>query len=329
MTLGALGLRLVFVGSPPFGEQPFAAVLASRHETVGLVTAPPARAGRGRAPSVNPLAEEAQRRGLALLQPESARAPEFLAQFAALRPDLALVVAYGQILPPAFLATPRLGCVNLHGSLLPRWRGASPVQAAILAGDAETGVCLQRVVAELDAGAVLGRRATPIAAGETAPELQARLAELGARLLREFLDGLTPDLAALPHGEAQDPARVTHCRKIRKEYAALDWTRPAAELERFVRAMAGWPVARTHLPDGGVLLVHRARAIAPSASAAPGTLLELGAEMLVACGEGALAIQEAQREGRARLSAAELARGARLQAGERLGVYPGSADSKT
>lgn len=291
------------------------------------MTAPPARAGRGRAPSLNPLAEEAQRRGLALLQPETARAPEFLAQFAALRPDLAVVVSYGQILPPAFLATPRLGCVNLHGSLLPRWRGASPVQAAILAGDAETGVCLQRVVSEVDAGAVLARRATPIAAHETAPELQARLAILGAELLRDFLDGLPAQAVALPPGDAQDPARVTHCRKIRKEQAALDWTRPAAELERFVRAMAGWPVARTHLPDGGVLLVHRARAVAPSARAVPGTLLEVGEEMLVACGEGALAVQEAQREGRARLSAAELVRGARLQAGERLGVYPGPADS--
>ena len=306
----------------------FQAALACRHAIAGLVTAPPARAGRGRAPSANPLAEEAQRRGVAVLQPESARAPEFLAQFAALRPDLALVVSYGQILTPAFLQTPRLGCVNLHGSLLPRWRGASPVQAAILAGDAETGVCLQRVVAELDAGAVLARRATPIGAGENAPELQARLAVLGAQLLREFLDGLPAESAALPPGETQDPARVTHCRKIRKEQAALDWTRPAAELERCVRAMAGWPVARTALPDGGVLLVHRARAAEGAAGAEPGALLAAGAEIVVASAPAPQAIQEAQREGRARLSAAELARGARLQAGQRLGGYPGPADSR-
>lgn len=301
-------------------------MLGARHPTVGLVTAPPARAGRGRAPLPNPLAEEAIRRGLMLLQPESARAPDFLAQFEALRPDLAVVVSYGQILPRAFLTIPRLGCVNLHGSLLPRWRGASPVQAAIMAGDAQTGICLQRVAEELDAGEVLAQRATPIAAGESAPELQARLAALGAQLLREFLDGLSEDASALPAGVSQDAARVTHCRKIRKEQAELDWARPAADLERFVRAMAGWPVARTALPGGGVLLVHRGRVSRAEAAAVPGTLLEVGAEIVVACGSGALAIQEAQREGRARLSAAELARGARLQVGDRLGVYPGPAN---
>lgn len=291
------------------------------------MTAPPARAGRGRAPSMNPLAAEAARRSIPVLQPESARDPGFLAQVAALRPDLALVVSYGQILPPAFLTIPRLGCVNLHGSLLPRWRGASPVQAAILAGDADTGVCLQRVVEELDAGAVLAQCATRIAEGENAPELSARLATLGAALLREFLDALPADAAALPPGEAQDPARVTRCRKIRKESAALDWSRPAEELDRAVRALAGWPVARTTLPDGGVLLVHRARPAPARGAAAPGTLLEIGAEITVACGTGALAILEAQREGRARQPAAEFARGARLRTGDRLGGYPGSPSS--
>jgi methionyl-tRNA formyltransferase len=309
--------------------EPFLAALGSAHEIVGLVTAPPGRAGRGRAPSINPLAEEAARRGLALLQPESARDLAFLAQFAALRPDLAIVVSYGQILPPVFLSTPRLGCINLHGSLLPRWRGASPVQAAILAGDAETGVCLQRVVAELDAGAVLAQRVTSIGPEESAPELQARLAGLGAQLLRDFLAALPANASALPAGEAQDAARVTLCRKIRKEQAALEWTRPATELQRFVRAMAGWPVARTMLPDGGVLLVHRSRLASEAAApAAPGTLLAVGEEIVVACGGGALAILEGQREGRARLAAAELARGARLQPGDRLSLYPGPAKSR-
>jgi len=303
-------------------------VLGCRHQTVGLVTAPPARAGRGRSAAPNPLADEALRRGLHLLQPESARDPAFLAAFAALRPDLALVVSYGQILPPEFLAIPRLGCVNLHGSLLPRWRGASPVQAAILAGDAETGVSLQRVVAQLDAGAVLAQRATPLDESEGAPELQARLAVLGAVLLGEFLDSLPEDAAALPPGTVQAEEKVTICRKLRKEQAVIDWSRPAPELARFVRAMAGWPVARTVLPAGDALLVHRARSSGSAARAAPGTLLEIGPEILVACGSGALAILEGQREGRARLDAAELARGARLQAGDRLGGYPGPATSR-
>lgn len=297
-------------------------MLECRHDVVGVVTAPPARAGRGLVAAANEVADLAAARGVPTLRPARARDAEFLREFAAWRPDLAVVVAYGQILSREFLTTPRLACINLHGSLLPRWRGASPVQAALRAGDAETGVCLQRVVEELDAGEVLARRATPIGPREEAPALAARLAELGAALLREFLDALPEDASALPPGEAQDAARVTHCRKIRKEHATLDWSASADEVERFVRAMAGWPVARTALADGGALLVHRGRALAESSAAAPGTVLRLAPELVVACGAGAYVIEELQREGRARLSAVEFLRGVRLGPGDRLGGYP-------
>ncbi len=288
------------------------------------MTAPPARAGRGLAEAANELAAAAALRGLPVLQPASARDPAFLQHFSALRPDLAVVVAYGQILTRAFLAVPRLGCINLHGSLLPRWRGASPVQAALLAGDADTGVSIQRVVEALDAGAVLAARRLAIAPQEDAPALAARLAELGAHALREFLDALPDDLAALPAGATQDPAQVTICRKIRKEHAVLDWSRPAAAVDRFVRAMAGWPGARATLPAGGTLLIHRGAPELGPTRAASGTVLRADADLAVACGDGAYIVAEAQREGRARLSAAELLRGARLRPGDRLGGYPGS-----
>jgi methionyl-tRNA formyltransferase len=258
---------------------------------------------------------------LPVLRPVSAREEGFLDAFEALRPDLAVVVAYGQILTRRFLDAPRLGCINLHGSLLPRWRGASPVQAAILAGDARTGVCLQRVVEELDAGAVLAARETPIGEEEDAPQLAARLAALGAELVKEFIGAL--DLAAgLPPGREQDPALVTRCRKVRKEHGALDWRAPAEEIARRVRAYAGWPCARTVLPGGGALLLHRGTALAQAASAPPGTVLHADDELVIACGVGAYRILAAQREGRARLDAREFLRGTRLEPGVRLGEYP-------
>jgi methionyl-tRNA formyltransferase len=320
-------MRLVFVGSPPFATPAFAAALASRHACAALVTAPPARAGRGRAAAVNPLAESAAARGVRVLRPESAHEEAFLAELEGLRADLGVVVSYGQILTQRFLASPRLGCVNVHASLLPRWRGASPVQAAILAGDARTGVCVQRVVEELDAGAVLAERATPIGEDEDAPALLARLSALGAELLREFLDGLDPAAAGLPPGRSQDPALVTHCRKLRKEHGVLDWSAPAAEIARRVRAFAGWPCARTALPGGEALLIHRGAALAEPGGAAlaepggaaPGAVLRAAERLIVACGAGAYEIFELQREGRARLTAREFLRGAALAPGDRLG----------
>jgi len=291
---------------------------------VALVTAPPARAGRGRAAAANPLADAAEARGIPVLRPESARDEEFLAAFEALRPDLAVVVSYGQILTRRLLDAPRHGCVNLHASLLPRWRGASPVQAAILAGDAQTGVCIQRVVEALDAGAVLDERATAIGTEEEAPQLFARLAALGADLLGEFLASLDGSAATLPSGREQDPALVTHCRKVRKEHGRIDWSASAEEIARHVRAYAGWPCAHTTLPDGDVLRIHRGSAVTRTTQAAPGSVIYAAEELLIACENGTYRIESLQREGRARLSALEFLRGTHLDSGARLGEYPGT-----
>ena len=286
---------------------------------VGLVTAPERRAGRGRKPAPNPLAELADARGIPVLRPESARDAEFQRAFADWSPDLGVVVAYGQILDDALLAIPAHGCVNLHGSLLPRWRGASPVQAALLAGDARTGVSVQKVVRELDAGAVLADAAVDVEAREEAPALTARLAALGAELLDGFLREVGD--GPLPAGAEQDAALVTHCRKVKKVDGALDWARPAAEVDRLVRAMAGWPCAQTALPDGDGLRVHRGDPVADApADAAPGTVLGVDDGLLVQCGAGAFRVTELQRDGRGRMAAEEFLRGSALAVGEVLGA---------
>ena len=294
------------------------AAAAGPHALVGVATAPPRRAGRGRREAPNAVAEFARVRDLPLARPERARDPGFLAWLRDLAPDLAVVVSYGHLLPKEVLEAPRFGCVNVHASLLPRWRGASPIQAALLAGDAETGVTIQRMVEELDAGPVLAAAATPIGRDEDAAELAPRLARLGGELLGGFLAGL--DESGPPPGEPQDESRVTTCRKVKPADAVLDWARPAAEVARHVRAYAGWPVARTTLPGGEPLLVHRGEvAEGASAAAEPGAVLAAAADFVVACGEGAYRIQVAQRPGRAVLPADAFLRGARLAAGEVLG----------
>jgi methionyl-tRNA formyltransferase len=280
------------------------------------VTAPPRAAGRGRREAPNPLVERAEGSGIPVLRPESARDAGFQREFASWRPQLGVVVAYGQILDDALLAIPEHGCVNVHGSLLPRWRGASPVQAALLAGDARTGVSVQRVVRELDAGAVLAEREVDIGEREEAPALTARLAEQGADLLADFLREIGE--GPLPAGVVQDPGQVTHCRRVRKEEGHLDWGRPAAEIDRRVRAMAGWPVARTRMAEEGLLRVHRGR---PDGAAArggePGTVLSADADGIrVLCGAGSVyRIEEVQRDGRARMRVADFLRGLPLVPG--------------
>ena len=256
--------------------------------------------------------------GIPVLQPASARDADFQKAFAAWRPNLGVVVSYGQILDQAMLAIPTQGCVNIHGSLLPRWRGASPVQAALRAGDAVTGVSLQKVVRELDAGAVLAERSVELGLDDDAPTLTGRLAELGAELVVDYLRELGD--GRLPEGEAQDPTRVTHCRKIRKEDGMLDWGCSADEVERFVRAMAGWPCAQTSLPDGTGLRIHRGRRGA-GASGPIGSIASLDGEIGVICGDGTVyIIEELQRQGRARMAAGEFLRGAELCVGEQLEV---------
>lgn len=308
-------MRFAFLGSPPFAVASFQAVLEAGLEVVGLVTAPPRRAGRGRKEAPNPLVDAANAAGIPVLRPESARDAEFQEAFRSWNVDLGVVVSYGQLLDENLLSIPRLGCVNLHGSLLPRWRGASPVQAAILAGDHETGVCLQKMVLALDAGAVVAEMHMPLHGDEVAPVLFETLATKGASFLAETLRAFDA-VDALPEGELQAEDAVTMCRKIRKQDGILDWTDSAQAIDRRVRAMAGWPSGQAWLPDGSGLRVHEGNVIPGTTDVTPGTILSLEDGLTIACGEDSYRITSLQKEGKARLEATAFLVGARLEVGQ-------------
>jgi methionyl-tRNA formyltransferase len=308
-------LRLVFLGSPPFATPILDRLVASPFRPLAIVTQPARPRGRGRKLAGSSVAALAGAQGIELLEPETVRAPAALARLAALEPDVLLVASYGEILRPELLVLARVVALNVHPSLLPRHRGATPIQAALLAGDEVTGVAIQKVAPELDAGDLLLVRETPIRSGETAGELGQRLAAWSGELVLEAL-------AAVAAGTArytpQDAARATWCKKLGAQDGRLDWSRPGHELEGRVRAMNPWPGAFTTLPGGGELLVWRAR-LAEGAAAAPGTLLEAGKRLVVATGAGALELLEVQAPGKRALPAAEFLRGARLAQGLRLG----------
>ena len=310
-------MRIVFLGSPPFATPILERLVAGPYRPVAVVTAPERTRGRGRKAAASAVAELAQDNGIPLLRPESARSPDFLEELRGHAPELCLVASYGELLNQEFLDLPPLGTLNVHGSLLPRHRGASPVQAAILAGDERSGVAIQRVVLALDAGDVLWSRELSIGASETAGELFERLSLLGAEAALEALE-------LVASGEAsyvpQDPAAVTVCRKLKKQDGLIDWSRPAVELERFARAMNPWPGARTSLPDERGMTVLRARVHAAPLEAAPGVVLDVDASFLVACGEGALLLDEVQLAGKRPMPAADFLRGARLEPGAQLGA---------
>ena len=296
-------MRLVFAGTPDFAV-PALDALAGRHEVAAVYSQPDRPAGRGRQLQPPPVARRARERGLALRQPARLDEAE-IAALRALAPDALVVVAYGLILPPAVLAIPRLGCLNIHASLLPRWRGAAPIQRAILAGDRETGITIMRMDAGLDTGPMLLREALPIGDDATAGEVHDALAPLGARLVLRALDGLAAGTLA----QTPQPAEgVSYAKKISKDDARLDWSRPAAELARAVRAFNPAPVAWTELGEERVR-IHRAVAEDAAAGAAPGTVVTADAGGLrVACGAGVLRITELQRPGGRALPAGELVR---------------------
>jgi methionyl-tRNA formyltransferase len=299
-------LRLLFAGTPDFAVPCLAALLDAGHEVIGVYTQPDRPAGRGRKLQMSPVKALALDRGIPVYQPESLkRDPEAVEQLRALGADLMVVVAYGLLLPVSVLEAPRLGCVNVHASLLPRWRGAAPIQRAILAGDAETGVCIMRMEAGLDTGPVYHRVATPIAANETGGALHDRLAELGARALVEALPGIA---AGSPAPEPQDDALATYAHKLSKDEATIDWSAPADAIERQVRAFDPWPVAQTIL-DGATLRIWSAEAESESdaeGSAAPGTVVGVDRTGIrVATGAGRLRITRLQPAGKKPMSAAD------------------------
>ena len=322
-------LRVGFAGTPAFAERILAALLESRHEVVLALAQPDRPAGRGRKLVPGPVAALAREAGVDLEQPRTLKDPGALAAIAARAPDVLVVAAYGLLLPPAVLELPPLGCLNVHGSLLPRWRGAAPIQRAILAGDAVTGIDVMQMDAGLDTGDVLLRREVPIGPATTTPELHDALAEAGAGAIVEAIEGrCRGTLVPRP----QPAIGVRHAAKLAKAEAALDFARPAIELDRAVRAYLPWPVAETRL-DGERVRVWRARPAPadgadgvpgagrdPRRAAAPGTVLATTAEAIrVATGDGALDLLELQLDGGRRLPAAAFAQGRNLD-GRRFGA---------
>jgi methionyl-tRNA formyltransferase len=305
-------MRLVFAGTPGFAVPSLRALADAGHEIAAVYTQPDRPAGRGQRLQAGPVKQFALEHGLELRQPKSLRGEA--QALSALRPDAVVVVAYGLILPADFLRVPPLGCVNVHASLLPRWRGAAPIARAIEAGDEVTGVSIMRMDEGLDTGPVLGARAEPIREDDDAGTLHDRLADIGAELL-------IPTLAAWARGEItprpQNEALASHAPKLTKAEAALHWYEPATALARRVRAFFPWPVAFCRHQD------HRLRVLAaralPGGAGAPGEVLEAShAGIDVACGSGALRLLRLQRDGSRPLPAAEFLRGYRLAAGDRL-----------
>lgn len=304
-------MRLIYAGTPEFAARALAALLAAGHDIPLVLTQPDRPAGRGMKPRMSPVKTLALEHGLPVAQPSSLKAEAEQRRIAEVEADLMVVAAYGLILPQAVLDLPRLGCVNIHASLLPRWRGAAPIQRAILAGDAETGITLMRMDAGLDTGAMLARHPLAIAPEACAGELHDALAALGAAAIVRLL----PELAAgRVVAEPQDERLATYAAKIGKEEARIDWSRPATELDRHIRAFNPFPGAQAQL-DGESLKVWRARPAAGTGR--PGEILTVGGDALrVACGRDALEITELQQAGGKRLAVRSFLAGHPLRPGD-------------
>jgi methionyl-tRNA formyltransferase len=308
------------MGSPPFAVPVFEALCEhARTEVAALVTRPDKPRGRGLKVDESPLVRIAREHDIEVLQPERARDPGFMVRLREIAPEVIVVASYGEILKQELLELPAHGCLNVHASLLPRHRGASPIQAAILAGDAETGVSIQRMVEALDEGDVLLEERTPIGEHENAGELLARLSTLGAGATVRALEALASKTARFT---PQNPAAATLARKIKKEHGAVDWTKSAVEIERTVRAFTPWPGARTTTQDGAELVLLDVRQ-QPDACAkelksnTPGTIVATSPNLVVSCGEGLLEIHTDKPAGKAAMDATACLRGARLERGAR------------
>ena len=308
-------MRIAFLGTPNFAVPSLAALAEAGHEIAMVYSQPPAPRGRGQTLQPSPVHAFALAHGLPVRTPASMRDPEEIAAFAALDLDAAVVVAYGQILTRAVLEAPRLGCFNLHGSLLPRWRGAAPIQRAVMAGDRVSGVEVMRLTEGLDEGPVLMGETVRIDALETAGSLHDRLAPVGAALLARAMAAVEAGTAT----ETPQPEEgVTYARKISRKETQIDWTRPAAEVDRRIRGLSPFPGAWTVAPgERGPVRVKLLLSRFEDADGAPGEVL--GDGLLIACGEGAVRILKAQREGRAAQDAETFLRGFPLAAGARLG----------
>ena len=305
-------MKLIFAGTPEFAAQALSAIVAAGHQVALVLTQPDRPAGRGMALQPSAVKNVALAHGIEVFQPLTLKDAEAQAKIAAVGAEVMVVAAYGLILPQAVLDMPRFGCINIHGSLLPRWRGAAPIQRALLAGDAETGVCIMQMEAGLDTGPVLLRGALPIAATDTTASLHDRLAELGARLCVEALGQLP-----LP-AEPQPGEGVTYAHKIEKAEAVIDWTKSAAELDRHIRAFNPFPGAQA-LFGGQTVKLWQATPVAGSGPV--GSVLAVDKKQIViACGEGALAVSELQKAGGKRLPVQQFLAGHPLKVGDRFDI---------
>jgi len=303
-------LRLAFMGTPDFAVPTLAEIIAQGHYVACVYSQPPRPAGRGKAERKTPVHLFAEQQGFEVRTPTSLKDDAAQNNFKALDIDVAVVVAYGLILPKAILEAPRLGCLNLHGSLLPRWRGAAPIQRAIMAGDMETGVMVMQMEEGLDTGPVLLAEQTPIGGRETAGEVHDRLAQIGASLMGRALAALSRGgLDATPQSEDG----VTYAKKIEKSEGRIDWGKPASELDRIIRGLTPFPGAFFELGNTRIKVL---RVDPIEATGEPGTVI--GPGLIVACGKGALRITELQRAGKAPMSAEAFLRGTDLPVGTKL-----------
>lgn len=305
-------LRLAYFGTPEFALPSLRALLHAGHQVVCVYTQPPSKAGRGHKVQPSPVQLEAEERGIEVRTPESLKSEDVQSAFEALELDAAVVAAYGRLLPKAILEAPRLGCLNVHASLLPRWRGAAPIQRALMCGDDETGVTIMRMNEGLDTGDIVLQERVPITADADAGELHDALAELGGKLIVTALEGLD---AGEIEPRAQDDARATYAEKLPPEARHIDWRRPAIEIERLIRALAPKPGAVATLPDGETLKVLRAE-VAPGAGAhhRRGSVVD-ASTFTVACGLGCLRLSRLQRAGKSAMDTETFLRGYSLERG--------------
>lgn len=305
-------MRLIFAGTPEFAARALQAIVAAGHDVALVLTQPDRPAGRGMSLQPSAVKKVALENGIGVFQPQTLRDAEAQAKIAAIGAEVMVVAAYGLILPQLVLDMPRLGCINIHGSLLPRWRGAAPIQRALLAGDAETGVCIMQMEAGLDIGPVLLRGAFPIEASDTTATLHDRLADLGAQLIVEALGKLP--LAAEP----QPADGVTYAHKIEKAEALVDWSKSAVELDRHIRAFNPFPGAQA-LFGGQTVKLWQATPVAGKGEI--GTILAVDrSSIVVACGAGALAVSELQKAGGKRLPVQQFLAGHPLKVGDRFDI---------
>ncbi|MBA2652739.1 MAG: methionyl-tRNA formyltransferase [Tatlockia sp.] len=302
-------MRIIFAGTPEFALPCLDALIAS-HQLIALYTQPDRPAGRGRKLQFSPVKNWALAHQLAVYQPENFKSEEAVAELASLKPDILVVIAYGLILPKKVLTIPALGCVNVHASLLPRWRGASPIQQAILHGDKETGLSIMRMDEGMDTGDVLAEARCPIYANDNAGSLHDRLAQLAAEPLLSTLDALAKGQAK---SKQQDNSQASYASKIKKEDAAIDWHKSAVEIDQQIRAFNPWPVAYTQIGDE-LLRIHRATIVNSTFSAAPGTIISLDKKgMLVATGAHALMVETLQFPGGKAMNVADWLNAGRSQ----------------